>query len=357
MTTKIGNRRVGGKQLLGAAITVGETSNEFIGVTTLGDLIMFGLIRPSRNEKATVKDFKNDEDGRMLQSAHTVREQVQRRFDKNRMERAHKYANYIESLHNGARVGGTPPITLFCPSEGRIDEQGFILTLPSTSPLVNLDGETQTEARFILRDRDPATAEDLPIRFVLYHGIEQDHAGAIMHDFNKYAHPVRETAIAPLHPTGPLSAIVIEALNLLNIDRKEVQRFKAKPRKNELVSFECLLAAAAGSSVGLSGPSLVASISHLNNGDNNIDHEKAIEFLKHAIPLAGESREQVAMSSPQVWGLMAGIHREYGKLVTADEWSQAAGAYNAKIEERGIAGMRKKRAAALNTLNIVKAEN
>ena len=103
MTTKIGNRRVGGKQLLGAAITVGETSNEFIGVTTLGDLIMFGLIRPSRNEKATVKDFKNDEDGRMLQSAHTVREQVQRRFDKNRMERAHKYANYIESLHNGAR--------------------------------------------------------------------------------------------------------------------------------------------------------------------------------------------------------------------------------------------------------------
>jgi hypothetical protein len=357
MSAKIGNRRLGGKQLLGAATSAADGNYKFIGVTTLSDLMMFGLIRPSRNDKARPRDFKNEDDGRSLKAAHEVREQVQRRFDKNRMERAKRYADYIEEISNGERFGSTPPVTLYCPAAGEIDAEGFVLTLPATSPLVNLDGETQTEARFILRDRDPASAENLPIDFVLYHGISQEHAGAIMHDFNKYAHPVREQAIAPLHPTGPLSSVVFEALREVNLDPESVQRFKARPNKKETVSFECLLAGATGSSLGLAAPALNAAISRLNNGENGVDRGKAIAFLRHAIPLATENRASIALAAPAVWALMGAIARDFGKLVSAEEWTQAAAAYNQKPQENGVLvkgprALKLKRGAALAALNL-----
>lgn len=356
MSTKVGSRRIGGKQLFGVAVTQAdaETSNEFMGVSTLDDLIMFGLMRPSRVDKAKARDFKDAGEGAALEAAHVLREQIQRRFDKNRMARAQKFAAYIDDVRSGRRLGKTPPLTLYCPQAGRVDEDGFILTLPSVSPLVNLDGETQTEGRFILRDGMPETGE-LPVPFVLHHGISVIHGGAIMHDYNRYAYPVKETAVAALHQTGAATAIVNKALDQLEVERKTVQRFKRKPTKKEVVSYECLLAGVAGATFGLAGPSWASALSIINNGGTPVDEPRALNFLQHAIGLAQTERE-IAVSAPQVWAMMAGIYREHHMLVSREQWLAAISAYAEKIEEKGVLGAIKKRASVLHAVGIVKEE-
>ena len=249
------NRRRGGKLLHCLSVT----DNSAIGVSTLAELETYGLKRPTLIEDATKKDLKGDP---ALAAAHAVREMVQRRFDNPRRKRAEAYSSYLSGLFAGTLYGGVPPVTLFCPIAGAAVDGGLLL--PHASPLVTLDGETQTEARFGLRDTMPETGE-VSVMFVLYHGIDERHAGNIMHDFNVFAHPVAEAKVSMLNSNGALTAIVVDAIQEAGVRADRIQRHRPTPGKNQVTSYPCLTAGAAGAVLGrtLTG-SLNANVTRLN---------------------------------------------------------------------------------------------
>jgi hypothetical protein len=346
MTTVV-RRRAAGKTLMGMAIS--ETA--FLGVSTLNQLITFGLVQPSFNEHAKTKEMRHDP---ALAKAHGLRETVQRRFDTPRLNRAHHYSDYIERVNAGTALGGTPPITLYCPDAGQLGADEASLTLPAISPLVNLDGETQTEARFLLRERDEATGDD-PVPFVLYHGIAAEHAGTIMHDFNKYAHPVKERAVAVLNANGPLTKAINESLAAAAVSPIHVARFKNTPSKGQLVAYQSLLAGAAGAAIGLTGlPQLSAQIAHLNNGAA-LNPDDVQRFLVPALELA-KAHPDVGRSRAAIWALMGAVAKDHGKQPTETEWMTAAAAYGVKIDGlRGPKASRMKEQAALKVMGIAPA--
>ena len=128
------------------------SDNVFLGITTLNEIEAAGRRRPTDVEHASAKE-RDANTG--LEAAYDLRKTIQRRFDKARGRRAEAYANYLWDLIKGNSLGGFPPVTLYSlrPGTGGL-LPGDALRLPLRNAIVAIDGETQTEARFILRDRD-----------------------------------------------------------------------------------------------------------------------------------------------------------------------------------------------------------
>lgn len=322
------------------------TDSIAIGVSTLDELETYGLKRPSFLEDARKKDLGSDS---ALKAAHDVREVVQRRFDKARRKRAVEYGIYVNGLFNGSVRGGVPPITLFCPTEGTQTERGLLL--PHMSPLVTLDGETQTEARFDLREQMPDTG-DVPIMFVLYHGIDAQHAGAIMHDFNVFAHPVAEAAVSALNINGALTTAVISVLQELNIHTSAIARLKTKPGKGQLTTYDRLIAGAAGVVLGSpAATSIKSSVRRLNTQPNGVNREDIRAFLIHAVRLTQENSD-VGRSNVKIWALAGGIYHEQAKLLSAPQWLSMAASYNATKPPAGSRPAVVKRDAAYRAVGL-----
>lgn len=304
------------------------TDNIFMGSYPLNAFNHFGLKRPSVVEKATQKELNGDEH---LRAAYNVRSQVQRRFDAPRLRRAQAYAEYLQSIYTGERIGGFPPITLFCPQQGEVSPDGHSLVLDFEAALVNLDGETQTEARFILRQNDPET-DKIPVPFILYHGISEEHAAAIMHDVNFYAKPVAEQKIAVLNSSGQLTRVVNEALRKADIQPGQITRLSPRPRKNHVVAYAGLIAGAAGALTGRTiSNNLPGQISKLNNYPEGAQADKAKPFLDHALKLVS----QIGTCKPVIWALMGGHYHDTGDLLPATAWLKVAAAYEEAKFERG----------------------
>lgn len=343
------SRRHAGKYLSGVAVA----PNIFQGISTLNELETYGLKRPTMLEDAKVRDMKSDP---KLRSAHNVREQVQRRFDAARRKRAHAYASYLDRLYGGSAFGGFPPITLYSPFEGSIeqadDEDHAELLLQHTSPLVNLDGETQTEARFILREDKPDSG-DYPVMFVLYHGIPDQGAATIMHDFNYFARPVTEAKIAALNANGLLTRIVVEILQEEGVSAEQIARLNPTPNKKQIASYAGLIAGAAGAEIGRKVTNnLSAEISRLNNQINGIDPEQHIKpFLRHAVELAKAS-PSIGKSKPQIWAMAGGHYRETGELLTEPRWMALQGGFNVKLPKGTLNVKGLKRKAAFQAIGI-----
>lgn len=347
MTSYMTNRRRGGKFLQCLPVT----DNIAIGVSTLDELETYGLKRPTLVEDATKKEITVDA---ALAAAHSVRESVQRRFDAARRKRSIEYATYLNGLLGNSLQGAVPPITLFCPKQGEAIDGGLLL--PHTSPLVTLDGETQTEARFTLRESITESGE-VSVMFVLYHGISAEHAGNIMHDFNVYAHPVSETTVSALNGNGALTSLVIEALQERNIHMDRIQRHRRRPNKNQIASFECLIAGAAGAVLGrtLTG-SLRANVARLNTRPNGIDRGAIKPFVIHAITIANEN-PGIGKSAPNVWALAGGIYHDLNKQLSASEWLTVETVFNATKPARGTSNPGAvKRQAAFAAIGITQLE-
>jgi hypothetical protein len=330
-----------GKTLSGIAVT----ENCFMGAIPFDALLNYvGLHRPSRLEKATKRDLQDTK----LRIAHEVRSQVQRRFDNDRLKRARAYSLYLEQLYAGVRTGGFPPITLYTPELGETDNEGK-LVLRFNAALVNLDGETQTEARFMLVERDMASGQ-YPVPFVLYHGISQEHASAIMHDVNFYAKPVAERKIAILNSNGYLSRIVVEELGQANIDGEKISRLANIPTKKQLVAFSGLISGAAGALVGYSiTNNLPGAITQLNNYLNGAQAEKARPFLRQALANVAS----IGHHKPVIWALAGGHYHATNQFLPVPHWDTLAAAYKEARFERGTPNQGElKRKAAFAAIGI-----
>lgn len=302
---------------------VSVSDNMLLGVSTLNQLEQFGLIRPSLVESATIRQMKAD---KHLAATNTIREQVQRRFDKHRVKRAEDYSFYIDGVSNGTLMGGTPPLTLYCPMDGVIMQNGVLLKYGA--PIVNLDGETQTEARFMRRDRAPDTGDEL-ISVVLYHGIDPHHAGNIMHDFNRYAHPVAERVVASLNHNGSVSRAVNLAISEANIQSELINRHGSNVKRRHITSFSRLVAGAIGAATGgnaLKRGAIPRLTAQYNHGNTSIQVDVAKDFLVGALRLAA-SDKTIGKSPDAVWALAGAFSTLRGRLITQAEFAAATAAF------------------------------
>jgi|SRR5215469_686146 len=345
--SKLTEIRSGGKALPGIRIAENLCSI----VTTLNQLEDYGLSRPTTNASAKAKDLKGND---LFQRAHTLREIVQRRFDKSRRERSEDYALYVEQIMSTERLGGVPPVTLFCSEPCQYVEETNSLYLPYRSVLVNIDGETQTEARFILRDRIPESG-DWSLSAQIYHGISETHASQILHDFNRYAHPIKESVVAALNSEGHITKMIQALLEVKGIEPSRINRHSPKPnqKKGEIIAYRGLISGIVGAVSGLSGlQNMAKEIGLLNNGDGETMLKAAGPFLAHAVDLILKDRS-IGLTSPVIFGIFGGISHDFGKLVSAEEWHGGVGTYEGlKVTEKGKLAALKKQAAVLNLLGL-----
>jgi hypothetical protein len=344
--TKLTEIRSGGKGL--PAIKISD--NLCSTVSTLNQLEDYGLNRPTTNAFAKAKELKNDD---LFTQAHKLREIVQRRFDKSRQDRAKTYADYLEAIMSGKRLGGVPPITLFCSGKCEYNEGTTTIFLPYRSVLINIDGETQTEARFILRDRVPESG-DWTLGAQIYHGISEQHSSQILHDVNRYAHPIKETVVAALNSEGNITKLIDLILEERHIPHFQLNRHGQKPKtkKGEICSYRSLISAVVGAAGGFQGlQTMGREIGLLNNGGGAMVNVSR-PFVEYVIDLIQQD-PTIGTSAPALFGLYGAVSRDFGKFVTAQEWHLGAHVHSTfKSGERGKTAMLSKQAAVLASIGV-----
>jgi hypothetical protein len=169
----------------------------------------------------------------MLRSK-AVRDSAQRRFDSARRKRADVYSVYIEAVECGSQIGGTPAITIWLPDAVAVTDDALVV--PYNACMVAIDGETQTEARFLLRQRKDGTGDN-PFAVTIYHGITEEHAQQIVHDYNRHAKPINEKMAASLNHAGPLTSFVDTTIQEAGIGKQLINRAGNKPGKKQVASF------------------------------------------------------------------------------------------------------------------------
>lgn len=318
--------------------------------STLNELQAFGLTEPLQADKATKASMKIDP---KLREAAELHSEVQRIFDKGRILRSMNYAEYIRAVEFNGQPGGTPAITLWHPDALECTSEGIVI--PYNTAMTALDGETQLQARFFLRDGcelygdvvegDVSTGEQ-EIAVTIYHSISMPHARQILHDYNTYATPIPETKAATFNSAGPLSEAVQQALVSAGVDLDEVNRRSPRPGKNHVCSYNQMLYFCAGSILngsGLKGNVTAGRLKEMNKPtSSNRPPQKAIDELKHSVMLA-RNNDDIRLSHVQVWQVAGALVSKGHKNLN---WNGGVAAYeNTKISGRG--GVRMKPADRL----------
>ena len=322
--------------LLGTSVT----STKFQGVSTLSELHhKFGLERPSKLERRTQAELKNDPE--MVQKSKRLRDAVQRRFNKQRMERAGRYADYIEQVENGARVpGGTPAITIYADC-GSVpfdsDDEG--LKISRGTPMIVIDGETQTEARFLLAEDDRLPESiDWPVAVTVYHGVSEEFARQILHDYNRYAHPVTERQTSKFNSKGPITRAARLALAKSGIKLEQINDRGTAATKKHLMAWDQVFQLAAGAyqpEQTLRGRVNAEHLSAINAELHRGMEEDLVDSLSSIIADVGNGKSIAGKLPALIWQVAgAVVGRDFEK--TKLNWSAASLVYDQKVK-RGTA--------------------
>lgn len=242
------SKRTAGHLFTGIAIS----DNLVAMQVTLNQLEAAGLKSPWQMAKTSLsKTDRSDLENKQLRVV------VQRAWDVTRAKRADLYAEYLGNIHRGKIKGSAPPVTLFTPADANDLGDGDI-ALPFRSTLIGIDGETQLEARFRLREQDANTG-DLTFAAMLHHGIEEDHAIQILHDYNRYAKPIPESKLGPRNTSGGLSQTVIEAQELAGIESDALNKVGTIGTSKHVAGFAQAMHFVTGYALGKKGLAVNAS--------------------------------------------------------------------------------------------------
>lgn len=313
---------------------------KFQGVTCLDQLEDYGLSRPSRLEKSKTKDRERDP---ILERAFSVRGSVQRRFDKDRLARAEIYARYIESVEIAGKPGGTPAITLFLPKAKATPDDALVV--PYSSVLVAIDGETQTEARYMLRDDpeyDGKESGTHPIAVTIYHDVNDEFAQQILHDYNCYANPVTEAKLAGLNSEGPLTKATLKVFEAAGIPMEDVNRFGKVPHKTQTLAQLQVMYALIGytmkdNALTKDGNSWLNGLNAAaNKADVNGDSVPVIAKLTKSASVSLEARK-APLAVWQVAGVLASRGRDPVKFKWSSGRNAIKGIRNTKEKLQRIA--------------------
>lgn len=323
------------------------SSIKFQGVTTLNQIQQYGLKRPSAVEYA-----KSGESQEIL-DAKEMHNEMNRRFDAARVHRAVLYRDYIYGVEVQNLMGGTPAITIWYKSGLEQCDGGVVV--PYNSILTAVDGETQTEARYMLRDgikagkigrvkvgrsesRDsfPETGET-PVALTVYHGIPKPHAQQILRDYNAEAHPIDPKKAATYDHVGPLSKAVNDVIASCGIPGDGVNRTGLVPGRRYRIAYQQVLMAIAG--YVLNGqkpiPVTATNLRQMNRPSANAVPADAVLAIKSLI-VGG----QLTGAQPIVWQA-AGYASSHGNhmlnlpaAVQAYEDTKAGGRGGARMAPR-----------------------
>ncbi len=301
---------------------------KFQGVTTLRQLEAYGLWRPTRLEKAKASEVKAD---RRLREAVMLHEEIQRRFDARRARNARCYARYIEQVECHGRAGATPPITLWV---DKALSDGDQLIIPYGAVIIAIDGETQTEARWIMAEEPdfnlPGTMDHL-VAVTIFHDLKEGVARQILHDFNIYANPVSERQLAAQNSEGPATVAALEVMTAAGIDLETVNRYGVTPSKKQSIAQNQVLFAVMGyamksTALVKNGGSFLdalnnATLSSPINGDTVV---KLAPMVKSAVGSLD------ARKSPLPVWQVAGVLIEQGRDPATLNWSAGKAAAKGK---------------------------
>jgi hypothetical protein len=200
--------------------------------------------------------------------------------------------------------------------------------LPYNLPLVAIDGETQIEARFLLRD-EIRESGNWSVPFALHHGISAQEAGGIMHDYNCYAQPVAERKVAVMNAQGSITTAVNMAIEAAAIPAEQIERHNIKPGKDKITGFGRLMAGAVGYSVGrdvIKGGGIGRAIDRYNNGGAGIDVNAVQTFLADMLRRAKANRA-VGVAAEGLWAVAGVAMVERNRPLTDKEWAAAVQAF------------------------------
>lgn len=285
------------------------SQNKFQGVAHLDQLEAYGLKRPSSVEVAKATD------GPHVLAAKEMHDRMNRRFDSSRVHRAVDYRDYIFGVEHQGQMGGTPAITLWYPKVLETTPEGIIV--PYNQPLTAIDGETQTEARYMLRDgiragkigrvllrqdevRD-AVQESGTTNFAItiYHGVDSNWAQQVLKDYNAEAHPIDPRKATTFDHVGPLSSAINSAIVHAGLIRDgDVNLTGKKAGKKCAVAYQQILSAVGGYILNgeAAAPLTPANVRLLNKAGAKTMDDAAITQLGGII----RSRE-LAQAEAIVW--------------------------------------------------------
>ena len=323
--------------VINGKVLQGQTVNDhkFQGVTTLNQISDYGLMRPTLVEKVNLKT--GDPGEKIKRQVHN---DVQRRFDPARIKRAAEYSIYIESVELDGSTGGTPAITIY--HQDKLSETEGGVVIPYSAILTAIDGETQTEARFMLRDgyKNPKTgveitsiptSGDTQIAITLYHGIPYEAAKQILHDYNSYAKPVTEAQMYKFNNNGKLTIALNAASKLSGLADKHFNRKGAKATKTTKVADKQLLNCVAGYVLNGSGLSKTAApYFKVMNTPQAADVPQVCidgvaEFIRNAA-----SNPTMGQANASVWQV-AGVLLASGRKPETINWAKGVQAYEATM--------------------------
>lgn len=312
------------------------TEHLYIGSASLNQMETAGLADPAKVEKATKVDIKHD---LKLKEAQDLRGSIQRNFDGPRRRRASDYAVYMSRLRTGEILGGTPPVIVFCPNAVGYDDEKSVISIPYGTSLIALDGETQTHARYLLRDQIPESGSDVfPVMF--YVGIPVQGAKQILHDINSFCTPIDKSKVLSLDGNGALTRGTNAALAASGVKAEQIDRLGTKPKKGTEISFKQANYGVAGAEVGYIGLSSKPAKNHvidINSGASQVHINGAGQtFISDFMQLPSDLRKSL---SPECVFILGAVHKEKGAAGLVNAASRVDAAFKAT---KGAAANRQK---------------
>jgi len=305
--------------------TISVTPIKAVGVSSLAELENCGLIRPSIVDKAPGKGASDRED-----EAHKIHAQTQRNFDNPRRDRSVQYAAYIKGVEIDGLSGGTPAITIYSPE--KLEETDYGLSIPFGAVLTALDGETQTEARYLLAEAIPAS-KGSPLAITLYHGISLDHARQIIHDTNHYVTPISETHSASFNSNGSLTKAFADALSSSGINQSLVNIKGAGATKTFKLSRIQIIAFLCGCKLGneVSRKNVSESkISDLNSPIHESVNPACVDNASKVINMAANF-QPIGRYNKAIWQMAGVICSTTGKDPVNLNWAAGQETYLSNI--------------------------
>ncbi|MFN2201989.1 MAG: hypothetical protein ACK2UO_12330 [Caldilineaceae bacterium] len=292
---------------------------KFQGITTLAQIEAFGLIRP------TLIDRNLKSHNQQQSAAHELHDVTNRKFDKARLDNAQDYSGYIEAVECHDREGGTPAITIY--HREHLDDTDNGVVVPYGAALVAIDGETQTEARYILAERSPETKNN-PIAITVYHGISVEAAMQILHDYNTKGLNWSEVKAARFNHTGQLSKAAQEIIDRAGVPQSKVNYRGDGATKKHYFSLQQVLTAVAG--YQLNGQGMVTTVgkSHFKRFNEQGAVSVPPTCIDHmtSIVAQAEHNSAIGAAKPLVWQV-AGVLLSQNYQPNQLDWARAVSVY------------------------------
>jgi hypothetical protein len=266
---------------------------------------------PRRSE-----DPRQREGNTQLQSIYDLRTQVQRLFEGAKKTNVPKYAEYIVLVFNG-QDGLTPPITLFSPTELKVDAEahglGYV-QVPWQLPIIAIDGDTQLASRFEAGSINNATLEQF-VPIDVNHGRPIQWAQQTFHDMNLLAVRPNAALGIGMDQRDPLTHVARMVENRVPFftGRVNTVRRQLRPRDREIVTITTLRGACVTLAEGISGVRWGAKAVPVPQSRIPMIETAATEWWRAVTELLGpsiEDRQNSVAGAPAVLTAIGAVGHE-----------------------------------------------